>query len=38
MQISVLLVVVGIILALLVNWPIGVACFAVGLVLLLLGR
>ncbi len=38
MSLSILLIVIGIVLAVLVHWGLGVACILIGLVLLLLPR
>jgi hypothetical protein len=38
MELSLLLIVIGIILALLVNYAVGLACFLIGLVLLIWPR
>lgn len=38
MELSLLLIVIGIVLAILVNYPLGIACILVGLVLLVWPR
>jgi hypothetical protein len=38
MELSLLLIVIGIVLALLVHWGLGVACIVIGLVLLIWPR
>ncbi len=38
MQLSLLLIVIGIVLAVLVHWGLGVACIVIGLVLLIWPR
>ena len=38
MELSILLIIIGIVLALLVSWPLGILCIIIGLVLLVLPR
>ena len=38
MELSLLLIVIGIVLAVLVNYPLGILCIVIGLVLLILPR